>query len=196
MLTAEIVATRKDGPVDHNTLDSCKLIVTFTETEEKDVDHVRARLAALKLVALEAVNRRPAGGNADEDPRDDRDPGDRGYRGADRRPDRRDDRPPPREERDRRDDRRPARDEDRPRKVWGWNDVPKTGRQLWAWCGDNRLKPECAALGKAWNLPERTVDWDDRDAQDAYHELKTKHGRTAEPATNGTASNGRWGGGR
>ncbi len=183
MLSAEIVATRKDGPVDHNTLDSCKLIVTFTETEEKDVDHVRARLAALKLVALEAVDRRPAGGNVDEDPRDDREPGDRGYREPDRRPDRRDDRPPAREERERDRGRRDER-------------LPRTGRDFFGWSKDNGYFDQAVRIGMAWRLPGRMSDWTEADVADMLHELKTKTDRRGEPATNGAASNGRWGGGR
>ena len=183
MLTVELVATRKDGPIDHNTFDSCKLIVTFTETEEKDVDHVRARLAALKLVALEAVNRRPAAGNADaEDPRDDREPGDRGLSRPDRRPDRRDDRPPPREERDRRDA--------------GRSHCPRTGRDFFGWSKDNGYFDQAVRIGKAWRLPGRMSDWTEADVADMLHELRTKTDRRGEPATNGAASNGRWGGGR
>ena len=35
MLTVEFVALCKDGPTDHNTLDSCKLIATFTERRKR-----------------------------------------------------------------------------------------------------------------------------------------------------------------
>ena len=178
MLTVEFVASRKDGPTDHNTLDSCKLIATFTDRGERTSTTFEPGSPRSSWSPSKPSTAAPPPATPTlRTPATTASPGTAGYREPDRRPDRRDDRPPAREERDRRDDRRPARDEDRPR-ILGLS--PKTGRSFGPGAGTS-VKPECRRGWVRRGTFPSGRRWDDRNAQDAYHELKTKHGRTASP---------------
>lgn len=71
----------------------------------------------------------------------------------------------------------------------GGGDVPQTGRELIAWAGDRDLKPRVYKLGKAWNFPEKVLDWHRDEVRAAYDELLNEAARQAprESRRNGYA---------
>jgi hypothetical protein len=61
---------------------------------------------------------------------------------------------------------------------WRGAGPPATGRELLGWARKHGQDKAVFELGKAWDLPDRVIDWDPRDVSEVYDTLNSANGRS------------------